>query len=320
MFDTSGISDLSKENILSKVSELDIFKKYVRGFTDLGRKFTSELIPDEDPSCSIYQYRQTVRYRDFRESKSIDCFSYVMRKYSCNFREALSIISNDFKLNLITVPYTKFEERSAPEVRGHTSIKVTSRPWTKEDILYWTKYHLPIEFLEAEFVRSISHYWITKDGKEYYFEVGKKLAYSYQEWGKGKRKLYFPLSDNRFYGNVEESDWYNIDRLPWLGEHLIITSSNKDRLVWSFLGYNAVAPQSESARIRSEFIKGLQERFTRIYINYDNDSVGKTWAEFWREEYGLIPVYISETKDISDYIELHGIEKTRQLMSDLIIK
>lgn len=322
MFDTSKISDLNKEIILSKVSEIDIFRRYIPQFAELKKAFRSDLYEDTKPGCTIYLSNGRPRYKDHGNplEGSYDCFEYLMKKYNCSFHQVLDIINHDFNLKCITPSYTRMDvplTKSTVKEGVHSTIRIKKRPWTKGDQEYWSKYELPLDFLESKHVKSISNYWIINDLREYHYYVGKRLAYSYDEFAP-RRKLYFPYSEMRFFASVKATDWCNFDDLPWVGDHLIITSSNKDCLIWSFCGYNCIAPQGESVKIPEDFIIGLYKRFETLYINYDNDDTGQKMSALWASKYGLKPIFTEGVKDIGEYTEKHGLNASKELMKGLL--
>ena len=70
---------LSKDMILTKIREIDIFSYYCSSFKELGVKFCSELREDNAPSVSIIEWKGKLLYKDFGYPEhTFDCFSYVM--------------------------------------------------------------------------------------------------------------------------------------------------------------------------------------------------------------------------------------------------
>jgi len=107
MFDVK--EPLTKENILEKITEYDIFKAYCPNFQDIDKKFIATLNRTNKeflPSANITYYRGKLWYKDFGSSdKAMDCFSYIQAKYNASFIQALGIINLDFNLGLIPSPY-----------------------------------------------------------------------------------------------------------------------------------------------------------------------------------------------------------------------
>ena len=89
---------LSKDVILGKITEYDIFRYYCPNFVLVDKKFLSDLRQDKRPSVVITVYNSRLLYKDFGHTgHTFDCFTYIQYKYSCNFIESLRIIDNDFR-------------------------------------------------------------------------------------------------------------------------------------------------------------------------------------------------------------------------------
>ena len=88
---------ISKELILSRITEEQIFTYYI-GPEVISRKlFRSKIRNDKNPTCSMYRNKSgTLIYKDFATGEHLSCFNYVMSLYRCNYYEALKIIANDF--------------------------------------------------------------------------------------------------------------------------------------------------------------------------------------------------------------------------------
>ena len=89
-------------------------------------------------------------------------------------------------------------------------------------------------------------------------------------------------------------------------------------MVYYSLRYYAISPNSESSNIEQSLISDLNNRFNRVFINYDNDIVGLRFAKKISNQYNLesfIVPEISGIKDISDYREKYGEQKTKEFLS-----
>ena len=95
-----GREQVTKEGILSKINDYDIFQHYCGNFPGVNQKFSSELRNDVNPSCIIGRYGDRLYYKDFAVEGTHDCISYIMVKYGVNFAQALNMINRDFDLKL----------------------------------------------------------------------------------------------------------------------------------------------------------------------------------------------------------------------------
>ena len=135
---------LKKEEILQKINEEDIFRKYCKNFKEFDIKFCSELRKDNNPSVSITNRYNKIIYKDFGNNDTFDCFSYIQKKYNCNFSESLNIIENDFSLNNIKV---KKEVVITNDIlpkdiisKSKAEIQIVKQGFTLSDAEYWNSF------------------------------------------------------------------------------------------------------------------------------------------------------------------------------------
>lgn len=333
--------DLSTDNILSRKSDLEIFKYYCQPFKQVGEKFSSELREnDSNSSCIISYYDGKLWYKDFGEigQKAVDCFGYVMRKYSLTFLQALGIINLDFNLglkNYVEYPpslnYVGLPDKQIVNLENRAGfnspnsnikiIKPTYRNWLELDIKYWKyNYYLDIPRLEFFEIRPISK--LNIEGTLIDVEMP---TYNYlvdKEQGIDIVKVYSPFGRYKWISNCKSYHYLGYNQLPWTGDNIIITKSLKDVAVLSLFKLPAIAPQSEAQVISQEMYEKLNKRFTNFYVLYDNDRAGIAGAEVTVETFKNIkPIFIpkeSGEKDISDFINRYRFRATEKLVKELI--
>lgn len=121
--------NITKELILSKISEEELFEHY--GVKVTKGLFCSKIRTDNRPTCSLYKNTKgRLIYRDFGTGQSFDCFGYVQELFGCSYYMALQIIANDFgiihrpdlKPNKAKLEYSgiKFEEKQAAIIQVQT--------------------------------------------------------------------------------------------------------------------------------------------------------------------------------------------------------
>ena len=302
---------LSVEEVLARISEEEIFRRYCRNFRKINVKFSSELRHDPRPSAMIFQGNTRLRYIDYGyRQHSFDCFGLVMHMYSCTFKEALRIIDADMNLGLMSGrPSVVMVQPSERMIRvKKTEILVKVRPWELCDRLYWDMYLIDRDTLELAGVRPISHYWINRVRYN-----AKRICYAYTEHAP-KLKIYSPFDEMfKWQGNVSKRV-QGLRLLPKAGERVVLTSSLKDVLSLRMVGVPALALQSESEMPDPRMIAWLRLRFKRVEVMYDNDftktpNPGQQMANRICEEYGLVNIIIPQEymcKDPSDLMEMHG--------------
>jgi 5S rRNA maturation endonuclease (ribonuclease M5) len=120
---------------------------------------------------------------------------------------------------------------------------------------------------------------------------------------------------------TKKTDIQGMKQLPKKGKLLIITSSMKDLLVLKLFSYNAIALGGEGNDIPDKILDYLYACFDEIIIFYDNDKPGLMYGEIMAKRLGTRFIYIPvefKEKDISDFREVHGEDKTRDLLKKLI--
>jgi len=307
----SSEDHLSKDMILAKIRDIDIFSYYCTSFKEIGVKFCSPLREDNRPSVTITMYNGKLLYKDYGHPEhSFDCFGFIMHLFGCKFYEALSIIDNDFGLNLslhkIEKAFTRGYLGSMTNKNVYNKpvvvIKKKARPWMKKDADFWSQYLISKKTLIRFAVSPISHYWINDN------RFSCKLSYAYKIGS--KYKIYSPYDDVKWMSNTNSKQIQGYDQLPKKADVCIIASSLKDVMCLFEMGIPAVAMQSEMQLPLRKTIEELKERFKKVAVFYDNDftnpnNPGQTMAKKICKEYRLNNIYLPDdygVKDLSDYI------------------
>ena len=303
---------LSRDMILSRIRDIDIFTYYCPNFKEIGVKFCSPLREDTRPSVTITNYNGRLLYKDYGyPDHSFDCFSFVMHMYNCKFYEALCVIDNDFGLNLafnklhrdFTRGYLGSMSTKSVYNKPVVVIQKKSRPWSKKDADFWSQYLISKKTLIKFAVSPISHYWINDN------RFTCNLSYAYKLGG--KYKIYSPYDEVKWMSNTNSKQIQGYDQLPKQGDLCIITSSLKDVMCLFEMGIPAIAMQSEMQLPLCNTIDTLKKRFKQVAVFYDNDftnpnNPGQTMAKkICKEYYPMSNILIPDdygVKDLSDYI------------------
>ena len=320
--------DLIVENIFKKIDDYAIFKNYCTNFNKVGEYFKSELRKDTNPSCVINYYNGRLWYRDFGDSESLDCFSYIMKKYNMTFMEALGTVNLDFNLGLrqeIIVPSLNYiglpdiRSRVNPINRREKSIRVKAVSWNVNNIRYWEEYGITKKILKYYNVEPIIWYTINNIRIQ-----AEEFTYSYflgTHNGMYIYKIYAPFSESKWISNAKADIYSGYSQLPLYGKLLIITKSLKDVMVLAQLKIPSIAPQSESNIIKEEFMALLKRRFESVIMFYDNDKTGRINSTKACDKFNLKEIYIPITllekgiKDISDYSKEYGLTEAKQFLT-----
>lgn len=306
--------ELTVKNILSRISEYDIFKTYCTNFQQIDKLFLSELRNDHKPTCKIFvnPRENNLMYIDFA-AESYNCFGYIQAKYGVGFNDALNIINRDFNLGLhitwskkeiITNIIGEHKYKKVIERNNYNKISKKRRNWLQEDINYWIQYNISTNTLEYFEVQPLEYYWINYNR----FKCDT-ITYSY-EFGSGFRDIYSPLDLERKWpcsNTKADKHIYGLKQLPKYGDLLFIVSSLKEVMFLYELGINAIAPQSESTFIPEIILEDLKTRFKEIIILFDFDKAGcihslKHSMKSKLKRLKLCPIMISyyQGKDLTD--------------------
>jgi len=320
---------LNKNNILSRVSEIDIFRHYCKNFKKPGENFCSDFRKDKNPSCRIDNYKGSIIYKDFSIKGSISCFGYVMTKYKVTYIESLSIINNDFNLNLDTTNIKKIKEIEPAIIlyeqynkiyTGNSEIRVKYCNWQEQHIQYIEDYKLNINRVSEYFkVNPISHFWLKKQQI-----VAKPLAFAYYFGlfnNQYKYKIYQPNQNkSKWFHNLNENIIQGINQIPEEGELLIMSKAYKDVLCYDNFNIPAIAPGAEGWEIPEKIINDLKQRFKTIIVIYDKDRAGVLAMNKLRKKYNLHYFYLNITnniKDFADYCKYNSVEKIQEEINKL---
>lgn len=309
--------NITKEEVLAKVNEEDIFSFYLNVEPDLSSNFTNPLRSDKKPGCRFYYNPQgRLKFKDFSRGYNWDCFNIVQERYSCNFYEAVQIVAKDFGLigdaKLSFIP--KQPKTIKPIIKGRTDIKIKIRDWNDKDLEYWNRYKIDqfydtVRYLTFMGVYPCKAVWING---EYYRCITTDPCYAYyfgkDKYGMDIIKLYYPLRPktySRFMQNLFDEDLQGYNKLPETGENLLITKSYKDVICLRLFGIYAIAPHSETVLISDRHFQDLYNRFDFIGSLMDNDRTGKHMAWLLRKKYEIPPLLFPNDmeKDFSDNLE-----------------
>lgn len=315
--------DLNKEFILKRVSQEEIFERYLKLKVDYRERFTSPLRVDNNPTC---QFKKTqsgvVLFIDYSGHFKGDCFSLVMFIHRCSFPKALSFIAKEFNLienGPVKEQYHTFYEK---QEKKETIIKVQYRKPEEKDIKYWLLHGISRSTLSYFNVFCIKAAWI--NDKLVYLNNPKDPCYGYRF--EEKFKLYFPnRSKYRFMNNFSDLQGYT--HLSETGELLVVTKSYKDVMFFYELGIPAVAPSSEAAILTKEQFSDLYNRFDRIVSFYDFDLTGIRSANKMKRLYEIKPIFLTngrfnsldyKAKDPTDLVKKVGFKKSKNVCLNLL--
>ena len=327
---------LTKETVLNKVSEYQIFSYYLGGDFKSGAVMNSPLRQDDKPSFSVFTDRKgTLRFKDFGTGDTGDAFTFIQRLFGNDFYSALVRINEDFKLDLM---HSKRNEVHKPfdgfitaikelKFDAKKSINVKTQPLTFVDKTYWMGYGINEAVLKYYNIFSCKCVFIGDNVVGYYKNNDPIYGYLFFKDSIYTWKIYRPLclTGHKWMSNTNRTIFQGWDQLPERGELIIITKSLKDVMVLRTLGFISAALQNEITSIKDTVARELYERFNIVYILNDFDYTGVRGANNLKKKYGFTPIFLQRFstrrngfKDISDFRKEHTAEQSKNKINKLI--
>lgn len=278
-------------------------------------KITSPFNPGEkNPSFCIYVKGNRYFFKDFSTDNGGNHLEFLKLMYNCPIEKAVAIMLEDYNAFML-------ENSDERYIKSEGRYEVTSyqeRSWTNLDAAYWTQYKIDSNILNHYDVRPLESYVMEKENSK---DITIKHAYIYGYFRSDGElyKIYQPKSkDNKFL--KVRSYIQGTDQLKFDKPNLIIASSLKDIMTLSKFGYNAeyVAPDSENTIIPSGSIAMYKDRYKAICTLFDFDEAGIRSADKYKKLYGLEKVILPMSKDISDSVRDHGIDKVHENLFPLL--
>jgi len=333
-----NLKHVTKEGLLHFLTDLEIYRMYMKEEVDTRGNMCSPLRDDLKPSFGFFIGESgELCFNDFVLGSG-DCIKFVMLKFGLSYFEALSkialdanledefIIKNTFRTNINTSNHLKTREDIVKDLNSKALGK-TSRNWTLSDLAFWNKYGITKKTLDKYRVLPVSYLHVGINKK---IISADKLAFSYTEYKDGNEtfKIYQPENvEYKWLNTHNDSTWQGWEQLPETGESLIITKSLKDVMaITDVLGLPVVSLQTESALPKEHVLDQLKQRFKTIYILYDNDfdkdtNWGRQFGKKLEERFNLMQIEIPDeykSKDFSDLVLNHGEKAAKECLLKLI--
>ncbi len=332
-FGEIGKNDLTVKNILSRVSEITLWRYYIGVDFVLGKPFKAQYRVDNNPSFNVFRTHSGHIYgKDWGRDFTGDIFSYLKYVYRINFNDALMKINSDFNLGLgtgiiVNIPNAIIDIKTIP-IKGtkisNKQFTIFKRTATELDINYWLQYGITRDTLNKYHVWPIDVLMI--DGADVYKHSDTNPGYAYHFPRSNHIKCYFPLhkdKSRRFIGNISnETDIQGYDQcnVKGEGELLVLTKSMKDCMLLHEYEIDAMAIHGETQRFNPDFIRHIKKYYRRIISLYDRDITGMRGAKYLWKEYQIEPYFIPKSlgsKDISDLFRDRGISVTTSFVQGI---
>lgn len=303
--------------ILSKVTEYDIYAKYIGQFK-VGMIYNSPFRKDKNPSFGIYYSKRTKQLL-FKDHGTGECGNVIKFVSLFTGKTEYNDILSDIVDKLNITNNTKLVSSKQYIPPTETVIGVVRQEFTDVDINYWKQFNISINTLKKFNVNSIKYYLCNGIVKGTYKRENPMYAYKvYNNF-----KIYRPLADKytKWRNNLTDYDIQGYEQLPQKGNILFITKSMKDVMCLHEMGYPAVSPSSESTFLPKDVLEQLKTRFKRIIILFDRDTAGVKRSRKLSRETGLEAMFINKkfkAKDVSDAVKANSFEEIKNCLDETI--
>jgi hypothetical protein len=316
---------ITKQFILDKVSEKDIYRQYLQVDAEPNRYYENKIAGSTNKTLKFYLSPSgELLFKDFspnRQNFKGDVVSSAMVTKNLNYRQALYDVAATNKLIINNIKdvscVSKMKRDFLYQKPKPIKLDVMTQPFTPYDYNYWSQYYIDLALLEKQNIYSLKA--VFKDNKLWISSTPHRPLFGYKcndQW-----KIYSPLRNDykKWGGNWNKNCIGNLENIDYTKPYLIITSSMKDGLVLSTHGYNQISLPSENTfPYKLEYICS---KFANVYAFLDFDEAGHTWNNELSKKYqNIIPINYSNkhVKDISDYSKLFGYEQTNELLFHLL--
>jgi hypothetical protein len=287
-----------------------MYKSYIGDFK-LNRAIKSPFRKDTHPSFCVYASKQypNLYWKDFATGDKGTWRDFIMRiTGELSLSKALDIYNNSPKAK-----WSKIAEK-CPLKTHDINIGVNRRKFTKADLEWWAQYGINQNTLEKYNVSAIKSYFTGTSP----YDLTNELAYCYKIFN--HFKIYRPQANKTYKWRTDTTvyDIQGFEQLPERGQLLIITKSLKDVMTLDVMGYNAIAPQSESSDIPKNVFTLLKSKFKKLVLLFDNDEGGRLGRNKLVETYKLDWIELTQAKDISDLVKLIGLDKAKETLKQIL--
>ncbi len=317
---------ISTKNVIARIEDVPSYWVFEH-YCNLSEKLTGQDIKikslfnatERTPSFVIYCATNEYRFKDFSSGKGGGKIQLIMDLYSVDYSQAVNKLVTDYKEFLNTG--TTDDIRSFKKQAKYQVKRYTARAWNKGDAKFWTQFEIDSKTLQHFNVVPVGDYTMEKeqDGHIETLNITGPYLYAYTRIDGSVYKMYQPYVQDHKFLKVKQYI-QGTDQLKFEKPNLIICSSLKDAMCLTKFGFNVevVAPDSENTLIPSGAIAMYKSKYKKIIVLFDNDDAGKKAAAKYEAQYDIPYVILPLSKDLSDSVRDHGLEKTREVLYPLL--
>jgi hypothetical protein len=311
---------LTAESILEKISDYDIFMRYMPDKSwKLNHVTYSPFRQERNPSFLIGNKHGFISFIDFADTNLRgNCFHFVKLLFSfATHDDVLKHIDKDFGLGILSGSSTEdykqiVSQYKQPEITKRNSlIQVITRKFNTTELEYWNQYHQSVDDLRANNVYAIKKVYLNK---QLFYIKESELTFGYLY--DGHWKIYRPFGDKKnkwVPNNVPITAMDGKDDISNC-KVAFINKSKKDYMVIKKVFPCSCAVQNEGIGCFShENLEFLKANSDRQILSFDSDVTGvqnsQQITKLFDFEYANVPrKYLKEgIKDWADLAKAHGL-------------
>jgi len=283
--------DLTWNQVMTKVSQEQVFELILNQPFDYSLRYTSPIRKDDNPDCRFERRLDgVILFLDFgdKEQTHHTCLGLAMKYYNTNMEGVIKVLVDAFQLPtdptayISSIPYEREEtthHKTREEVhQSETIITYKKKEYDKRDILYWSNFLIKPQHLFEDNVFSASYIHISNRAKKkvsYFRPQGLCYVIDFLD----AVKVYQPYNSKyKWFTNCNENHIGNVDNLPESGDKLVICKAYKDHRIFRNLELDAhnsyIWFHSEGIFPSTDILVNLLSRFKKLVVFYDNDIKG----------------------------------------------
>lgn len=313
---------ISKYELLSKIPEYDIYRKYLGFDFKPYKNYYSPFRQEKEPSFGMFITKEGYLYfKDLGgDGFGGDCVKFVSLLFKISYYQALQKIKDDFNFDTGAPPVRPESEILSWKPKTFTRIQIIPKKFLTDELAYWNQYGIDRIDLKRENIFSVGHLYISKKK----IPIGKSMvfAYLYQDHDKEYLKIYQPFEKlHKWYSNVPVKRPLNLDSLEHISKAVILAKSKKDKIVLNKLLTDIYETQKEGSEVVPDELNNyFDEYYDNKFVFFDNDITGVKTATSLTYR-GFKPIFIpphfqsENIKDPSDFVKKYGYTALEMLLS-----
>jgi DNA primase len=319
--------ELSAKSILSKISEYDIYRRYMPNKDwKINHVTYSPFRNENNPSFLINNKHEALLFADFADgTKKGNCFDFVKMLYNIsNYNDVLALIDKDFGLGISSKEnvknYQAVKEIPEEPIKRYSLIQAVTRRFTQEELDYWNLYHQSEQDLKDNNIYSIQKVYLNR---QLFALKDTDLRFGY--FYEGHWKLYRPFVEKKFKwvpNNVPITTMDGRKDVEFC-RMAFITKSKKDYMVMKKIYPHCCAVQNEGISCFSpENVEYLKSNSDVQILSFDNDVPGVSNSQQITKTFGFeylnVPKrFLSEgITDWADWAKNYGMSPIEDYLKE----